>query len=65
MVYYMFEKSKISHQYTVTCKNGDKTGTYTFIASPDDEYGQIAERMFFDEFGIYPNEIRRDSMVAV
>ena len=55
----MFEKSKISHQYTVTCKNGDKTGTYTFIAEAHN--GSVALK----EFGIYPNEIRRDSMVAV
>lgn len=53
----MFQRVKNSYQVTAICKNGDKEGTYTFVESYDDDWGDIASSKFYDEFGVQPNEM--------
>ena len=53
----MFQQVKNNYQTTATCKNGEKEGTYTFIESYDDDWSDIASSMFYDEFGVSPNEM--------
>ena len=57
----MFQKNKIDHRVTVTCRNGDLVATYSFKEDYDENWWDIAKQMFYDEFGVYPTETNRDS----
>ena len=61
----MFQTNKNSYQITAVCKNGEKEGRYTFIEGPDTDWGEIAKQMFFDEFGVYPTEMRKESSIKL
>ncbi len=58
----MFQTNKNSYQIIAVCTNDEKEGRYTLIQGPDDDWGEIAEKMFFDEFGVYPTEVRQESI---
>ena len=53
----MFQRNKNSYRVVVFCKNGDKENRYTFIEDYDDDWGEVAKQKFYNEFGIYPNEM--------
>ncbi len=54
----MFQRNKNNYRIVAECTNGDKIGRYTFIDGPDDDWGEIAAKMFFDEFGVKPTLIQ-------
>lgn len=51
----MFQKSKTNYKITAECSVDDKSGTYTFTVSYDENWSDIAEQLFYDEFGEYPS----------
>lgn len=53
----MFQKVKNNYRVAVVCRQGDKEGRYTFTESYDDDWGEIAKRMFYEEFGVNPAEV--------
>lgn len=57
----MFQTNKNSYRIVAICTNGDKEGRYTFIEDYDENWDTIAGRMFFDEFGVNPTEMRIES----
>ncbi len=57
----MFQQAKYSYRITAVCTNGDKEGRYTFVQNYDDDWGEIAEQLFYDEFGVNPTEMKIES----
>ena len=57
----MFQTNKNSYEIVAVCKKGDKEGRYTFIEDYDDNWSDIAEEMFYDEFGEYPTSSTLES----
>lgn len=57
----MFQSNKNSYEIVVVCKSGYKEGRYTFIEGPDENWSDIAEGMFYDEFGEYPTDMSIES----
>ena len=53
----MFNRNKNSYRIVAVCKNSDKEGRYTFIDDYDEDWGTIASRMFYDEFGVSPTKM--------
>ena len=57
----MFQSNKDSYEIIAVCKKDDKEGRYTFIEGLDENWSDIAESMFYDEFGEYPTEMSIES----
>lgn len=57
----MFQTNKNSYKIVAVCRNGDKEGRYTFIEDYDENWDTIANRMFYDEFGVTPTEMEIES----
>lgn len=57
----MFQRNKNSYKIVAVCTNGDKKGRYTFIEDYDENWDTIAERMFYNEFGVNPTEMKIES----
>ena len=54
----MFQRVKNNYRVVVVCKNGDIEATYTFVESYDDNWDEMAESRFYEEFGIRPMEMK-------
>lgn len=57
----MFQKVKNNYRIVAVCTNGDKKGRYTFTESYDDDWSEIAERKFYEEFGVNPTRMSVES----
>lgn len=57
----MFQSNKNSYRIVAVCKNGDYEGRYSFIENHDEDWGTIAEGMFYDEFGVASTETYLES----
>ncbi len=53
----MFRRNKNSYKIVAICTNGNKKGKYTFTEDDDENWDTIAEKMFYDEFGVNPTEM--------
>ncbi|MDD2434836.1 MAG: hypothetical protein PHO63_01125 [Bacilli bacterium] len=49
----------------MTCKNGDKVGVYTVIEDEGSDWSELASKMFYNEFGIYPTECSRGPLEKI
>jgi hypothetical protein len=57
----MFQRNKNSYRIVAVCTNENKVGRYTFIDDYDSDWSEIASQMFYDEFGVYPTKMRKES----
>lgn len=57
----MFQTNKNSYVIVAICSNGEKVGRYTFTEGPDDDWSEIANKMFYEEFKIDATEMRIES----
>lgn len=54
-------KTKNTYRDVAVCTDGKNIGRYTFTEDYDDDWGEIAERKFEEEFGTKPNNIELES----
>ena len=57
----MFQRVKNNYRDVAVCRNNEHEGRYTFIESYDDDWGEIAEAKFRDQFGENPTEVSLES----
>ena len=53
----MFQRNKNNYEIVAECSNGEHTEEYTFTVDYDDDWGDIAAELFYDDFGVNPNHI--------
>lgn len=58
---FMFNRVKNNYRDVAVCSDAENEGRYTFIESYDDDWGEIAERKFEEEFGTKPTRISLES----
>lgn len=54
-------RAKNSYRDVAVCRNKEKEGRYSFIENFDDDWGEIAEAKFREEFGVNPTQIEIES----
>ena len=57
----MFQRVKNSYKNVAVCRNKENEGRYSFIENYDDDWGEIAESKFREEFGVNPTHIELES----
>lgn len=50
----MFQRNKNSYEIVAECSNSQYSEEYTFIVDYDDDWGEIAEELFYDDFEVNP-----------
>ena len=53
----MFQRIKNNYAIVSECSNDQHTEKYSFTISYDDDWGTVAERHFYDAFGVKPTRI--------
>ena len=61
----MFQRVKNNYEDVAVCRSGDNEGTYSFIESYDDDWGEIASEKFREEFGENPREMELVSRTKI
>lgn len=54
----MFQRNKNNYEITAECSNNQHNEEYTFTVDYDDDWGEVAEELFYDDFGVNPTRIR-------
>lgn len=54
----MFQRNKNSYEIVAECSNGEYTEEYSFTVDYDDDWSDIAEELFYDDFGVNSTRTR-------